>query len=287
MDKQYSDLGYQILDSFQEIFENSIIESSEEEGVYSVLRLASNLTIKFRDWAEKPYYLILFKGEKYLYEIDLSRVVFGNDNYDWFLSNPTNSLNQKVLASKYEWLDSMPSSYLNQMKAVKLELNSGARVNKGGFKFAVNEPLDVVVDRLAELFLIIIKAHTQKALSSSSASIASLDSDSAHEGYIQDRTLLSRKRDQKLVEKRKALDNYECQACGFSLTVESKSIIECHHMFPLSFGERETKIEDLVCLCPTCHRIAHLRSEPLNLEEIKSYVKNRTKSSGDTDKLVT
>ncbi|WP_332420424.1 hypothetical protein, partial [Vibrio metschnikovii] len=55
---------------------------------------ASDLTIKFRDWTEKPYYLILFKGEKYLYEIDLSRVVFENGNYDWYLNKPTNLVNQ-------------------------------------------------------------------------------------------------------------------------------------------------------------------------------------------------
>ncbi|WP_332420419.1 hypothetical protein [Vibrio metschnikovii] len=94
MDKQYSDLGFKILESFQEIFDNSVIESSKEDGVYSVLRFASNLTIKFRDWTEKPYYLILFKGEKYLYEIDLSRVVFENGNYDWYLNKPTNLVNQ-------------------------------------------------------------------------------------------------------------------------------------------------------------------------------------------------
>ncbi|WP_075478453.1 HNH endonuclease [Moritella viscosa] len=99
-----------------------------------------------------------------------------------------------------------------------------------------------------------------------------MDSESAQEGYLQDRTLLSRKRDQKLVKQRKKMDNYQCQSCDFSLIIEGKSIIECHHLFPLNFGERDTKIEDLVCLCPTCHRIAHLRKNPLNLEEIKSYV---------------
>lgn len=272
MKKQYSDLGFNILESFQEIFENSVIESSEEDGVYSVLRLMSNLTIKFRNWTEKPYYLILFKGEKYLYEIDLSRVVFENGSYDWYLNKPTNPVNQKVLTSRYEWLDSMPSSYTNKMKEVKLELNSGVRINKGGFKFAENEPLNEVVAKLAELFLVIVKAHTDAVISSDSTGINSLDSDSAQEGYLQDRTLLSRKRDQKLVKQRKELDNFTCQVCDFSLTIEGKSIIECHHMFPLSFGERETKIEDLVCLCPTCHRIAHLRKEPLNIDEIKSYV---------------
>jgi len=272
MDKQYKELGFEILGSFQKIFQDSTIEDTEEEGVYLVLRLAPNLTIKFRDWADKPYYLILFKGEKYLYEIDLSRVVVENGFYSWFLNKPTNSINQKVLTSKYLWLDSMPASYLNKMKAVKLELNSGVRVNKGGFEFAVNDTLEIVVSKLAELFLIVVKDHTEKIILNNPTGLNSLDSESAQEGYLQDRTLLSRKRDQKLVKQRKKMDNYQCQSCDFLLIIEGKSIIECHHLFPLNFGERDTKIEDLVCLCPTCHRIAHLRKNPLNLEEIKSYV---------------
>lgn len=162
MDKQYKELGFEILESFQEIFQDSTIEETEEEGVYLVLRLASNLTIKFRDWADKPYYLILFKGEKYLYEVDLSRVVVENGLYIWFLNMPTNLTNQDVLKSKYHWFDSMPESYLNNMKVVKLELNSGLRVNKGGFEFVVNEALETVVSKLAELFLVIVKKTYRK-----------------------------------------------------------------------------------------------------------------------------
>ncbi|OQK30410.1 hypothetical protein XE88_c11681 [Vibrio parahaemolyticus] len=33
MDEQYSDLGFKILESFQEIFDSSVIESSKEDGV--------------------------------------------------------------------------------------------------------------------------------------------------------------------------------------------------------------------------------------------------------------
>lgn len=272
MDKQYRELGLKILESFQDMFQDSAIESTKEDGVYSVLRLAPNLTIKFRDWAEKPYYLILFKGEKYLYEIDLSRVVIENEAYSWFLNKPTNTVNQAVLTSKYYWADPMPESYLAKMKEVKRELNSGVRVNKGGYEFAINEDLETVVAMLAGLLLVVVKAHTDKVISNNSSGLHSLDSESAQEGYLQDRTLLSRKRDQNLVTQRKEMDSYQCQSCGFSLSIEGKSIIECHHLYPLSFGERETKIEDLVCLCPTCHRIAHLRSEPLEIEEIKFYL---------------
>ncbi|HAV1516306.1 TPA: hypothetical protein JG821_004609, partial [Vibrio parahaemolyticus] len=95
-----------------------------------------------------------------------------------------------------------------------------------------------------------------------------------------------RKRDQQLVKQRKELDNYTCQVCDFSLTIEGKSIIECHHLLPLNFGERETKIEDLVCLCPTCHRIAHLRKEPLILTKLShTYKKYNKQFKSDSARL--
>jgi len=72
----------------------------------------------------------------------------------------------------------------------------------------------------------------------------------------------------------KIIDDYTCQACSFRLEVsEGKFIIEVHHLNPL--GELAnaslTSIDDLVCLCPTCHRIAHTRPRsPLPLAEIRA-----------------
>ncbi|TQS72972.1 hypothetical protein ERN12_04115 [Rhodobacteraceae bacterium] len=80
------------------------------------------------------------------------------------------------------------------------------------------------------------------------------------EGIIQERRYLLRSRDAKLVEARKVKDDYTCQTCGLRLEVSSgKFIIEVHHLKPV--GELSeatvTSIDDLICLCPTCHRVAH------------------------------
>ena len=55
-----------------------------------------------------------------------------------------------------------------------------------------------------------------------------------------------------------------CENCGFDagkrgtcLSVSPRSLIDVHHKYPLSLGERVTTFEDLQLLCPTCHRIAH------------------------------
>jgi HNH endonuclease len=51
-----------------------------------------------------------------------------------------------------------------------------------------------------------------------------------------------------------------CEACGCEpLKVYGVEVIEAHHKTPLSSyaDSRETKIEDLLMLCPSCHRAVH------------------------------
>mgnify|MGYP003675826969 CR=1 FL=1 len=70
-------------------------------------------------------------------------------------------------------------------------------------------------------------------------------------------------RSPKLVKERKKLDDYTCQACSFHF---KNQIVHVHHLDPLCEYEnpKETKIEDLITLCPNCHYVAHywLRDSP-------------------------
>ena len=97
-----------------------------------------------------------------------------------------------------------------------------------------------------------------------------LESAKAREGYEADRKILSRARNPAVALARKRRDDYTCQVCRFRLEVGGKFVIEVHHLDPLAAtGATTTSIEDLVSLCPSCHRIAHLRSPPYRLEEIQ------------------
>lgn len=79
-----------------------------------------------------------------------------------------------------------------------------------------------------------------------------------------------RLRNHKLMDKRKSKDKYTCQVCGFYLKVGNSHVIDCHHLMPIAEGERETTLDDLISLCPTCHSIAHIHGiKPLTIEEIK------------------
>lgn len=96
------------------------------------------------------------------------------------------------------------------------------------------------------------------------------------EGIAQERRYLLRSRNSRLVDARRAHDDFTCQACNFRLEIsDGKFIIEVHHLNPLGelVDATVTTIDDLVCLCPTCHRIAHTRSKlPLEVNEIRDLV---------------
>ena len=96
------------------------------------------------------------------------------------------------------------------------------------------------------------------------------------EGIAREATYLRRIRDQSLVQKRKAIDKFTCQTCGYRKEISNgQFIIDVHHLDPLgsSTNTRITSMEKLICLCPNCHRIAHSRREcPLSVDEIRSYL---------------
>ena len=62
-------------------------------------------------------------------------------------------------------------------------------------------------------------------------------------------------------------DKNTCRACGFF--ARETRMLDVHHLNPIAEGQRKTTLNDLVTLCPRCHRKAHTKSPPLSVEEIK------------------
>ncbi|WP_375543819.1 HNH endonuclease [Phaeobacter inhibens] len=98
--------------------------------------------------------------------------------------------------------------------------------------------------------------------------------ESGLEGVLKEHHYLRRSRDPRLVEARKIIDDFTCQSCGYRRELFGRFVIEVHHLRPISSYQAEgqlSSIEDLICLCPRCHREAHSRSVgPLSLEELKA-----------------
>ena len=79
------------------------------------------------------------------------------------------------------------------------------------------------------------------------------------------RLSLDIERDRKLRRHAKELNRaanggvFACEACHFSDPLAS--MFDAHHLQPLAAGIRESRVDDLVVLCPTCHRWAHAKAE--------------------------
>ncbi len=96
----------------------------------------------------------------------------------------------------------------------------------------------------------------------------------AIEGYLGDHKKLSRTRNRKIAKERRELDNFTCQVCGFLFELEGRFVIDVHHLNPLAMtGEVVTSIGELISLCPTCHRISHLKNPPFEPSEVKALLK--------------
>ncbi|MFE0807722.1 HNH endonuclease [Streptomyces sp. NPDC058848] len=94
---------------------------------------------------------------------------------------------------------------------------------------------------------------------------------SAIEGRLLVRRALVRERDprlraQKIERMRRQGIPLRCEVCAFDFARVYGELgdgyIEVHHVTPLhASGARETRLEDLACLCANCHRMCH-RSRP-------------------------
>lgn len=94
---------------------------------------------------------------------------------------------------------------------------------------------------------------------------------SAIEGRLLVRRALARERDPKLralkiKQVRRRGRPLQCEVCDFDFGRAygdlGEGYIEVHHVTPLYVsGTRETKLDDLACVCANCHRMCH-RSRP-------------------------
>jgi hypothetical protein len=73
---------------------------------------------------------------------------------------------------------------------------------------------------------------------------------------------------------------YSCKACNINLKVKygdiARDFINVHHLNPISTSGviAPDPIMDFIPLCPNCHSIAHLKTPPLTVEEIKDILLN-------------
>lgn len=94
----------------------------------------------------------------------------------------------------------------------------------------------------------------------------------------------TRIRDNRLRKKCLEQKGHVCAVCGFDgakyYGKNFNEIIEVHHLNPVSAGKRKTTPDDLVPVCPNCHRALHSKQgkEPYTVQELKKIIStNKTK----------
>ncbi|HYD48269.1 MAG TPA: HNH endonuclease [Terriglobales bacterium] len=88
------------------------------------------------------------------------------------------------------------------------------------------------------------------------------------EGKRMERVLSVRERDPQVRRQALLRLGYECTVCGVSLVERygdfARDCVEVHHLNPLAHNRRRraTTIDDVIVVCPTCHRVPHRTENP-------------------------
>lgn len=94
------------------------------------------------------------------------------------------------------------------------------------------------------------------------------------EGETEERRVKLRRRAvwlaRNFAKQREQTDTLTCDHCGFDaaavesmLGVRKRSCFDVHHLTPMKDGRRFSETSDFALLCPTCHRIEHLKMRAL------------------------
>ena len=106
---------------------------------------------------------------------------------------------------------------------------------------------------------------------------------SVFEGQVIYKLHKYRERDARIIKQKKehALDltgKLECEACKFDFEKgygkKGRGFIECHHKHPLSEikVEQKTTLDDLILICPNCHKIVHRGNTLIDIITIKEMI---------------
>ncbi|MBR4544442.1 MAG: HNH endonuclease [Oscillibacter sp.] len=89
-------------------------------------------------------------------------------------------------------------------------------------------------------------------------------------------TVIRRNRDKRISEYAKQLACGKCELCGEEAPFQKDGVpyLESHHIEWLSMGGEDV-IENVVALCPNCHRKMHILHFPADVETLRQSVKKR------------
>lgn len=158
-------IGYELISKVA-LNSKYCFELPSGDGIYKSYKLSSGISIDFSRWsnAEKPYYIVIFLGNKFIYELDLTRVVKKDDKYSLYLSIPSNKCNRATMELNYRKVE-FPENYLNLMNNSKRLLNMLPDKRKSGYELVQDTTIENFLSSFSELIYRIINAHINDNIS--------------------------------------------------------------------------------------------------------------------------
>lgn len=188
------------------------------------------------------YYLSKF--DRVAYE----NLNFGNLKETHKMVSEIIAVNRNTLKNMRDQFDPYHKNPRQGWHQRKLSISRRSVVSKYS-SYTEPQMLDVVLDILNP------SSQKQRIFTDVEQEEISEDDKNYIEGETVERKVLSYKRNKRIVDACKKRDNYTCQSCSF---FHDNKIVECHHLEPLHMVKKSTiRLENLITLCPTCHRLAH------------------------------
>ncbi|WP_280540609.1 HNH endonuclease [Chromohalobacter sp. 11-W] len=123
-------------------------------GAYQTLMLPNGMSVRFTRWrdGELPYYIILFDDSgRYVFELDLSMVVYFQGTFTWHLKIPSHQLNKAMLTDLLGPSAGFYSAYSESVKAVKADLGAGVNTPRNGYSFIEAEEWNSLSEQFVKL----------------------------------------------------------------------------------------------------------------------------------------
>jgi putative restriction endonuclease len=157
----YKSLGYELMKELAESYVGTELTPGGARGTYQTLALPNGMHVRFTEWrnGEGPFYIILFMGTKYVFELDLSMIVYRQERFTWHLKVPSHNNNLIMLD---DWLGppaALDDDYSDFVKKVKSSIQSGINTPRTGYRFVDDVEWPSLCDRFLELMRRAIKTH--------------------------------------------------------------------------------------------------------------------------------
>lgn len=161
----YKSLGHELMTELEGLFGGAELIAGGDPGVYEILKLPGEMSVRFTSWrgGDGPFYIILFKGAKYVFELDLSMIVYDRKRFTWHLKIPSHKNNLYLLDDFLEKAGPLSREYSESVKNVKEKLESGVNTPRTGYRFLEEADWDEVCERFSDLMRRVIKAHSVDA----------------------------------------------------------------------------------------------------------------------------